>query len=150
MNRSDLAVGTGLVVLGGAMACLTLRFPDTGEYIGPDFMPRVVGGVLVLLGLALAVRSRRPAAAVGERLPKGAVVRACALVAAVAGYLLLLVRAPGLGFPLLAPPLLFVVGLLFGGRPGLALGVASVATGIGTYVLFRLWLGLPLPPSAWF
>ncbi len=150
MNRSDLGAGVGLVALGGAMAALTFTFPRTGEYIGPAFLPRIVAGGLVLLGLALAWSARRGPSRADLRLPAGTVRRAAVLVGAVVLYLVLLARVTALGFPLLTPPLLFVVGILFGGRPGVPLALASVLTGGLTYALFRLWLGLPLPPSAWF
>ena len=65
-------------------------------------------------------------------------------------FVALLEHAPALGFPLLAPPLMIVLGRIFGGRSWVMLGVVSIAIAEGAYFFFHGWLGLVLPASAWF
>jgi len=72
------------------------------------------------------------------------------LFGALALFLVLLDKAPMLGFPLLAPPFLFVLILLFGGRFGIGTALVAVVVGEGIYLTFVKWLGLLLPASAWF
>lgn len=152
MVLADTVVGAGLVAAGAVTGLLTLTFPDTGERIGPAFAPRAVAGILIVLGAALAWqglrRGRGARRSAPPRLHEGG--RPAALVASCALYLWLLESAPALGFPLLTPPLLFLIGLLFGGRPTPGLAVSSILLAESSYLFFHVLLGLPLPRSAWF
>ena len=153
MHRADVAVGIALILVGMTMAGLTLGFPPAAEAIGPSFFPRLVSAALIVLGALVIGQARRAVSRHGARVvrfERGFTLRALALTGSLVLYLLLLAYLPSLGFPFLTPPLLFVVGLIFRGRPGPALLVSSIATAELTYAFFRLWLGLPLARSAWF
>jgi putative tricarboxylic transport membrane protein len=54
-TRAELALSLGVLALGLAAAVVAFRLPEAGGYarVGPNFMPKVVAGGLVLLGLWL-------------------------------------------------------------------------------------------------
>jgi len=154
MRRADALVGLFLVGLAAAMAWGTRAFPgDDPGVVGPAFLPLIVAALLAVLGILTIVRSRRPSPLVAERpagLDRPSMLRIALLFGALALFLVLLDKAPMLGFPLLAPPFLFVLILLFGGRFGIGTALVAVVVGEGIYLTFVKWLGLLLPASAWF
>lgn len=154
MLRPNAIAGIGLIALGAAMAWGGRTLPgNDGEILGPAFLPLVVAALLAVLGVLTVLQSRGPAAAGGEEpaVPgRKSALRIALLFGALCIFLVLLDKAPMLGFPLLAPPLLFVLILLFGGRFSVGTAVVAVVVAEGIYLLFVKWLGLLLPASAWF
>jgi len=60
MNRKELIVGTAFLALGVALVASSYALPaGMGRLPGPGFFPRVIGGVMALLSLALLWRARR-------------------------------------------------------------------------------------------
>ena len=60
MSRRELMVGLGFLALGIALVASSYALPPgMGRLPGPGFFPRVIGGVMVLLSLALLWRARR-------------------------------------------------------------------------------------------
>ena len=54
-RRAELLVSLGVLAIGGVASVVALSLPEAGGYarIGPNFVPRLVAGALVLLGLWL-------------------------------------------------------------------------------------------------
>ncbi len=77
-------------------------------------------------------------------------LRIAGVLGALGVFLLMLDNVPVLGFPLLAPPLLFVLILLFGGPMSVGTTLVSILVAEAIYLFFVKWLGLLLPASAWF
>jgi putative tricarboxylic transport membrane protein len=131
---ATLALGAGAAVAASKLPFGGLRNP------GPGFFPWWLGLVLLLLGAVLlgqALRNRASATG-GAARPWKVVL----LLAALAVYVLVLDAA---GYAIAT--FLLVVFMLRGLEPHrwpLALTVAVVAAG-GSYVLFAVWLGVPLP-----
>ncbi|HYE91618.1 MAG TPA: tripartite tricarboxylate transporter TctB family protein [Terriglobales bacterium] len=128
-----------LVALGVTAVVEGLRLKDNWQ--GAKLMPAVLGLTLVLLGLAhLALRFER--AAWPER---GNAARVVVIFAVLAGYVLLLEPA---GFlPATAAMVLIVVRVLGTfSWPVTVLSTAAIA--IASHVVFRHWLGMPLPVGA--
>jgi hypothetical protein len=151
--RADRIVGVVLVLLGAGAWALTTRFPMGGGLVEPSSLPRLIAAVLIMLGGALAWKAHRAVESGQARQlgpHPGFAPRVVAALAGIALFIFLLESVPGLGFPLLAPPLMILLGRVFGGRSWLAIAVVSVAVTEGAYFFFHGWLGLVLPPSAWF
>jgi hypothetical protein len=153
MYAADRWVGCALVALGVGAWLVTLGFPETNTGVQPSSLPRLVAAILVVLGVILAVKAQRAVAAGQTRrvewLP-GARSRIAAALLALVVFVTLLEHAPALGFPLLAPPLMVVLGRVFGGRRWLLLVLVGIAVSEAAYFFFHGWLDLVLPPSAWF
>ena len=51
--RAELALSLGVLALGIAAAIVAWRLPQAGGYarIGPNFVPKLVAGGLILLGI---------------------------------------------------------------------------------------------------
>jgi putative tricarboxylic transport membrane protein len=54
-TRAELAISVGVLALGVLAAVVAFRLPEAGGYarVGPNFMPKIVAGGLVVLGLWL-------------------------------------------------------------------------------------------------
>ena len=153
MYSADRVVGVALVVLGAAAWALTMRFPEGGGLVEPASLPRLVASLLIGMGALLAWKAQRAvrggAARVVEWQP-GFRAKLGAALGSIAAFIALLQNVPALGFPLLAPPLMIVLGRIFGARSWWAIILVSLAVCEGAYLFFHSWLGLVLPPSAWF
>ena len=137
MRRTNLACGGVLLALGALALVEALRVRD--EWQGARLMPAVVGGLLLLLGAA------HPWARPVERAewPEHPGARRVGAVFAV--LVLYVVLLPWLGF--LPATALFLLALLrtlgdfsWAGAIGLTAAIA-----LSTHVIFRQWLGMPLP-----
>ena len=55
-NAAEVALSLGVLALGAGVAAVTATLPSEGGYvgIGPNFIPAVVAGGIILLGLWLA------------------------------------------------------------------------------------------------
>lgn len=146
MRRADVVSGGAAALLGTAAYALTLPFPELPDgHPGPALFPRLVAGLLVLFGLVLAWQGARAAPAEagegGVATDRAGAVNALLVVAAVAGFILVVERAgfvPTLGVLLFA--LMWRLGVRLGAAVVLAVGLA-----VGTYLLFARVLLVPLP-----
>jgi putative tricarboxylic transport membrane protein len=125
-------------VLGAVALIEALRLRD--GWLGARLMPALVGGMLVLTGLAHRTQpvtaDAWPDAAGGRRV--------LAMLALLVLYVALL---PHLGF--LLATVLFVLALVRAlGRMSWRLAtVTAAAIAVAGHVVFEHWLGMPLPPG---
>jgi putative tricarboxylic transport membrane protein len=58
-SRAEVALSLGVVALGAGVAAVTATLPSEGGYagIGPNFIPAVVAGGIILLGLWLSLEA---------------------------------------------------------------------------------------------
>lgn len=147
MRISDTLVGAGFAGAGALVVAATLTYPPMeGGQPGPALFPRIVGGLMAALGVALAVRGLREGAA-GPRVAWGRVLRstgfvnALFVIAAVAAYIAL---ADRLGFLLTGAAILFVLmwRLEVGARRAAVVAVLFTAF---VHLLFFKVLRVPLP-----
>ena len=157
MRRRDLGAAAVLLAFGlfALTQALGLRF---GSIVtpGPGFLPLCLAAAFSLVSLGLFVTAlgtppgdaSQPAAGADVGRFKG--VTGSVKVVGTLGALLVyaLVLEP-LGFPLATfGLLLFFFTALQRQRWLVALG-GSLVTSLATYVVFKLWLGVNLPPGPW-
>jgi hypothetical protein len=139
VRRIPLVCGAFLVVVGVVALLEAFRLRD--GWLGARLMPALVGGVLVLIGLA---HTTEPSAPVAWPDAAGA-GRVVALLALLALYVALL---PWLGF-LLATLLFTLFTLPIVRSLGPTSWARSLATAaaiaVASHVVFKHWLGMPLP-----
>ncbi|WP_232662062.1 tripartite tricarboxylate transporter TctB family protein [Pseudonocardia sp. TRM90224] len=148
-NRPDLVAGLLATALGVAVVLHVRTFPGLPDgQPGPALFPGLVGGLLVLFGLVLAVRSavrRREDAAGAQDVPPDSTPRSRLNALAVLGYIVAyLLLADLLGFALTTAPLLFLLMWLLGVRPWVA-ALSAVATTVLVVLMFQQLLLVPLP-----
>jgi putative tricarboxylic transport membrane protein len=149
--RFELILSLGVLALGLAAAVVAWRLPEGGGYarIGPNFMPKLVSGGLILLGVWLLVERftggwREPVAtdpaARGEHafLPS-------AFVWVSAGLLAQMVLINSAGFVLAAAVLFACVAKGFGSRRWLRDVALGLALGLGVFAFFVYFLNVNLP-----
>lgn len=137
MRRTNLACGGVLLALGALALVEALRVRDAWQ--GARLMPAVVGGVLLLLGAA------HPWARAVEGAEWPGLSGARRVGAVFAVLVLYVVALPWLGFlPATALFLLILLRALgdFSWAGAIAL---TVAIALSTHIIFRQWLGMPLP-----
>ena len=143
MIRRDAIAAAAVLALGAAIVAGASRLPFGGVHNpGPGFFPWWLGVVLVLLGAILTVQAAVTRAT--ARGASGRPVKVLVLLGALSVYVALL---DPLGY--VAATFLLVLFMLRGLEPHrwlVAVGVAVLAAG-GSYVLFAVWLGVPLPPG---
>jgi putative tricarboxylic transport membrane protein len=146
MARADVVAAGGVLLLAAVAAYEAAKLPlGTTGNPGPGFVPwwaAVALGLLALLRLG-QLWIARPVPAAGEPGRRAAAVGG--LVVALVAYVALV---EALGYPLSTFLLVLVVvlRLVEPRRWAVALGVAAVAA-IASFVVFAVWLKVPLPPG---
>jgi putative tricarboxylic transport membrane protein len=145
MARADAVAAGGVLLLAGVAIREAGKLPlGTAGNPGPGFLPWWVAVTLGLLALVrlgqLWISRGTPDPGAGQR----RVLAVAGLVVALAAYVALL---EPLGYPLATFLLVLFVLRLVEPRPWtVALGVAAAAA-VGSFVVFAVWLGVPLPPG---
>jgi putative tricarboxylic transport membrane protein len=142
MAGREATVAAAALAFGAAALYEASKLPfGTVHNPGQGFFPRWTGAVIVLLALILlfqALRSRSSAA----REHSGRIAKVVLLLIVLAGYTFLL---EPLGYmPCTFLLVLFMLRATDPQRWTVALGMAAV-TAVGTYVVFAMWLSVPLP-----
>lgn len=149
MRRALL--GTLIVAMMLAVAYLAeaMRYPrGTMAQPGPGLFPLAVGVLLLIaaLGTGLEARLRRTWGDMDW--PRGSDgLRVLAVLAASLGYVLLL---PRLGHPVAGTLVTLAVLQVMQLRGWVVKLSLSLLIGLGSYYLFALVLGVPLPTGIWF
>jgi len=149
--RAELVLSFGVLALGIAAAVVAWRLPEAGGYarIGPNFVPKLVAGGLILVGVWLLAecftggwRSPVPDDA-AERGEHPFVPRAFGWVSA--GLLAQMALINTAGFVLAAGVLFACVARGFGSARWLRDLLAGLAMGIAVFAFFVHFLNVNLP-----
>lgn len=152
-TAAEVAISLGVLALGVAAAVVAFRLPEAGGYarIGPNFMPRVVAGGLVVLGLWLLAelatggwRDRVPddPATRGEHAFHGP-----AFVWVTAGLVAQMALIGTAGFVIAAVVLFACVARGFGSRRLVRDVAVGVVLATAVYLFFVRFLNVSLPPG---
>ena len=138
--KGELVLALLFVAIGVLWIARAARMPIWGESFAPDsgFLPLIYG--VLLCGLALAVVAQLVAAGTvssAESIRKPLIVLA-ALTAAVAAL-------PFAGFAVSVFVLLLFLYAVLERLPWLTATIVSAATTGALYLVFKTWLGVPLP-----
>ncbi len=144
MARRDAIVAAVALAFGATAAYESAKLPfGTVHNPGPGFFPWWTSVVLALLALVLLVHALTSRSRTAREGP-GRIAKVAALLVVLGAYTFLL---DPLGYPLCTFLLvLFMLRVTDRERWAVALGVAAI-TAVGSYVVFALWLSVPLPPG---
>jgi putative tricarboxylic transport membrane protein len=150
-RRAEVLVSAGVLLLGLFATVVALRLPEAGGYarIGPNFVPKLVAGGLVLLGVWLlaevATGGWRAAVAddPAERGEHAFVAPAFAWI--VAGLVAQMALIHNAGFVIAAGALFACVARGFGSRRWLRDAAFGLLMGLGVFSFFVHFLNVNLP-----
>ena len=139
-----LATGLLFLVLAGSYLWFTfdIRVPPLGDPLGPRLFPLVLGTLFLLLALTFVARVVLTGKEEDDSRDMPAQRRAWTVFALLVVYVLVL---PTAGFPLASGVFSFAALTLIGYRSLLVNLLAAVLLSAGFYLMFDLWLGVPLP-----
>jgi len=142
MMKRDVAVAGLALAFGSAAAFESAKLPfGTIHNPGEGFFPWWASVTVVLLATILLIQALRSRASTA-RVESGRLAKVILLLVVLAAYTFLLDQ---LGYPICTFLLvLFMLGVLDPQRWPVALGFAAIAS-LGSYILFAVWLSVPLP-----
>ena len=142
MVRRDVAVATLALAFGAAAAFESAKLPfGTIHNPGQGFFPWWTSVVVVLLATILLIQALKLRASTALD-KSGRIAKVVALLVVLGAYTFLL---DPLGYPICTFLLvLFMLRVLDPQRWTVALSMAAL-TAVGTYVVFAIWLSVPLP-----
>ena len=142
MVRRDVAVATLALAFGAAAAFESAKLPfGTIHNPGQGFFPWWASVVVVLLATILLIQALKLRASTALDKSRR-IAKVVALLVVLATYTFLL---DPLGYPICTFLLvLFMLRVLDPQRWTVALSMAAL-TAVGTYVVFAIWLSVPLP-----
>lgn len=149
ITRRDVIAGAVLLVIGVAYGVTTASLPNRSlpNTPGPAFFPWLITVGLILLSVALLVRSLR---ADGDESPHALSDRlAVRRLFTLLWFVVYLVLLPYAGF--LAASVPFFAGLmwLYGERNRLVLVLATLIVPVSLFYIFRLGFQILLPAGVW-
>ena len=152
-GRSEYGVALFLAALGLLVVVQALLLPESRIVrgpVGPAVIPLVVGGLLVVVGIALAVDVRRggrgePEGGEDVELTGSSDWKTIAMLAAAFVANALLIES--LGWVFSGAILFWGSAFALGSRHYVRDAVIAVALSIGSWYLFALGLGIVLPPG---
>ncbi len=142
MARRDVVVATVTLAFGAAAMYESSKLPFGTVHIpGPGFFPWWTSAVVVLLALILLAQAFSSSSSAPREGP-GRIAKVVALLAVLAAYVFFL---EPLGYLLCTFLLvLFMLRVTDRERWAVALSMSAI-TAVGSYVLFAVWLSVPLP-----
>ena len=142
MSQRDIGAAALTLIFGAAAAYESTKLPfGTVHNPGQGFFPWWTSVLIILLAMILLIRALKLGSS-AAREKFGRIPRVLALLVVLAAYSFLL---DPLGYPLCTFLLvLFMLRATDPQRWTIALGMAAL-TAVGSYVVFAIWLGVPLP-----
>jgi hypothetical protein len=147
--RKDLTsslfwIASGTLIIIGSLR-LQLGVPQNP---GPGFLPFLVGILILILSVALLIRSLHAREEKENRSASG-VARNFKLIGTIAALFLFAFAFPHTGFLITTIPLMIFLSRVIGElnwKISLAIGLL---TSFGMYALFKLWLQVQFPVGPW-
>jgi hypothetical protein len=146
MNKAEAASGAAFVAIGAAMMLHALGMPYLLDGVpGPGFLPRWIAAGLITAGMVIVVKAVRPAPAATEPVawPSAGGWRRVALMAGALAAALIALNT--LGFLVTTTVFVAVVIYGLGIRSWRMLASVPLLAACGLYLVFAVWLNVPLP-----
>ena len=146
MNKAETTAGGIVTALGVLMLLESMKFAYFLDGVpGPGFLPRWVAAGLICVGLFLTAKGIRPGMALQKAIawPDAGVWRRVAVMLGSMALAILLLDK--LGFVIVVAVFMAVVMYSLGVRSWRTLATVPLLTAIGLYVIFAVWLRVPLP-----
>ena len=146
MNKAETVAGAVFVAIGALILLESIKFPYFVEGVpGPGFLPRWISFGIIGTGLVLTAKGIRPRLALLEAIqwPEAAGWRRVRLMLGALAVSLLLLE--WLGFLVTTTLFMAVVVFGLGVRSWRMLASVPLVSAIGLYVIFAVWLRVPLP-----
>jgi len=146
MNKAETFAGVLVLAIGAAMLLGSMKFPYLLDGVpGPGFLPRWIGICLLGTGLLLTAKGIRPGVVLQEAIqwPQASGWARVGLM--LGGLAVALVLLDRLGFLLTTTLFMAVVIFCLGVRSWRMLASIPLLAAIGLYVVFAVWLQVPLP-----
>ena len=149
MQRAFFGTSIAALLLAVAYLAEATRYPrGTMAQPGAGVFPLVVGALMLIAALATGVEARSRKTWEKMNWPRGwDALRVLAVLTASLGYILLL---PYLGHPLGGTLVTLAVLQVMHLRGWVLKLILSLLIGLGSYYLFAVVLGVPLPTGIWF
>lgn len=125
-----------------------LLFGQKPSGLDPDFFPRLVSILFIIAGGWLIWRARRLVEENGIRSLDGEAITN--VLVTLAGFLVLALVMPWLGFVLSSIVLLAVLSTFYGNRNVIAGAAVSIGVPLLFYNILRVWLQVVLPKNPFF
>jgi hypothetical protein len=143
MLAANWIASSVLLLIAGYVLLATGSYPSQATTLGPAFFPRLVGGVLAALAVAIILGT-----GLGRREPVRLAAPQARLVWTVVCLALYVAVLPRLGFVVATPAFLSAAGLALAGEAGRwwrAVVISAVVTTAAVHYLFSILLDVPLP-----
>jgi hypothetical protein len=144
--KIDFFIGLFVLIFSAAGYMMAGNYPSVQKGLGPGDYPRVILGMLFLLGGIQAVyafyKFRTIKQTDKKNYEKGEIKHVVLLITCVVVYIKALAY---FGFPLLTPVFVFLLMYIFGLRKWIKMLVISFATTVLTFVIFEKFLYVLLP-----
>lgn len=147
IRHSDKIAGLAFIALAAGIYVVSADFPTVPGMPepGPAFFPRVIAGLIGVLGVVLIVESVRNGEAHSHRIDRRGVVRIGGATLLLVGYVAVM---PYLGF-VVDTALFLVVFMWFSGvRSPVATLVVAVGVPVVLHYVFVSFLHVPLPEGS--
>jgi hypothetical protein len=147
LNRDEVIGGTLIFLFGAVTVYFSLQIPiGTFRAAGSGLFPLGLGMLLMGLSMILVIKSWVPHKPTEEKKLRPEVPRSAKQVLLFSGAIALAtLLLKTLGYPLLSFLLLLSLLRILGVKQWVTSVSLSLFTAIGVYILFVLWLQIPLP-----
>lgn len=145
-NAAGLAIGLGLIALGGVIAVSTsgMQVPPTYAKVGPRVFPFLAAAVLAGLGALFTLRALTGSAD-ALRVEPGMTTDWLPVLAISGGFVAFIALLEWAGFLPAAVALFVATATGFGSRRPVRDLIIAIVIALAVYLLFDRLLGLPLP-----
>lgn len=145
-SRAGIAIGIGLIALGGVIAASIsgMQVPPTYAKVGPRIFPFLAAGLLAGLGALFALRALLGAQEVLRTEP-GVTTDWLPVAILSGGFIAFVAMLEWAGFIPAAVALFLATAAGFGSRRVFRDLIAATVVALAVYLLFDRLLGLPLP-----
>lgn len=146
MNKAETVAGFLIVAIGVLLLLEAIKFPYFVEGVpGPGFLPLWISFGIIGSGLVLAVKGIRPRLVIEEGItwPEATGWQRVGLMLGALAVSLLLLE--WLGFMVATTLFMAVVVFGLGVRSWRVLATVPLLSAVGLYVIFAVWLRVPLP-----